>query len=75
MHVKISTATVWEKKRYEADSVIDVPVDVYEKNSKWMKATDDDLTDPSDADGSGDSVKTAADDVLDAVTDTGKKKR
>lgn len=43
MKVKIETATVWEKKRYEAGSVIEVPAEVQEKNSSWMKPTDEEL--------------------------------
>jgi len=43
--VKIDTATEWEGKRREAGSVIDVPVEVYELNSSWMKLTDEDLKD------------------------------
>jgi hypothetical protein len=47
MKVKIDTACVWgegdARKRYEAGSVIEVPVEVQEKNSTWMKATDEEL--------------------------------
>jgi len=45
MHVKIETATVIDGKRKEAGSVIDVPAEIYEKNSTWMKATDEPLKD------------------------------
>ena len=47
MHVKIETATVWEGKRREAGSVIEVPAEVFEKNPSWMKATDEPLKDAS----------------------------
>jgi hypothetical protein len=45
MKVKIGTATVWEGVRREAGSVIEVPAEVYEKNSGWMKASDEPLKD------------------------------
>lgn len=45
MKVRIETATVWEKKRREAGSVIDVPSEVFEKNSGWMKPTDEPVSD------------------------------
>jgi len=45
--VKIDTATEWDdgngRKQYGPGSVIDVPVEVYELNSSWMKLTDEDL--------------------------------
>lgn len=45
MKVKISTATEWDGTRREPGSVIEVPAEVYEKNSSWMTATDDPLFD------------------------------
>lgn len=49
MHVKIETATVIDGKRKEAGSVIDVPAEIYEKNSTWMKATDEPIKDAAAA--------------------------
>lgn len=46
MRVEIKTAAVWDGKRREAGSVIDVPPDVWEKNQGWMKPTD---AEPKDA--------------------------
>lgn len=40
MHVRIETACVWDGKRREAGSVIEVTEDVYELNTTWMKPTD-----------------------------------
>ena len=45
MHVKIETACNWDGKRREAGSVIDVPEDVQELNSSWMKKTKEELSD------------------------------
>lgn len=45
MKVKIDTAAVWDGKRREAGSVIEVPSEVWEKNSGWMKPTDSELSD------------------------------
>lgn len=45
MKVKIDTACVWEGVRREAGSVIEVPVETQELNSRWMKPTDEPLKD------------------------------
>lgn len=45
MKVKIETACVWEGVRREAGSVIEVPVEVQERNASWMKPTDDPVKD------------------------------
>ncbi len=45
MKVKIDNPTSWEGKRREAGSVLEVPVEVYELNSSWMKPTDDEVKD------------------------------
>ena len=45
MHVKVETEVVWEGKRRGAGSVIEVPAEVFEQNSSWMKATDEPLKD------------------------------
>lgn len=45
MKVIIATAAVWDGKRREAGSVIDVPADVWEKNQGWMKPTDAEVAD------------------------------
>ncbi len=42
MKVKITTECVWDKKRHGVGSVIEVPVEVVEKNP-FMKATDEPL--------------------------------
>ena len=41
MRVEIQTACVWEGKRREAGSVIEVPAETFELNSSWIKPTDD----------------------------------
>jgi hypothetical protein len=38
-----------DRHRYEAGSVLEVPADIQEKNSKWMKPTDDPITKPPPA--------------------------
>lgn len=45
MKVIIATAAVWDGKRREAGSVIDVPAEVWEKNQDLMKPTDAEVAD------------------------------
>ena len=52
MRVEIQTACVWEGKRREAGSVIEVPAEIFELNSSWMKPTDDAPKDAPAAKGS-----------------------
>lgn len=46
MKVKIETAGMFgegdARKRYEAGSVVEVPVETFEMNSGWMKAVEPD---------------------------------
>lgn len=71
MKVIIATAAVWDGKRREAGSVIDVPAEVWEKNQDLMKPTDEQLSDVGGQKSAGEKTSSTSKISKTAETDNG----